>query len=103
VPESPGVVDQSDALGHERVEGGLLERSAQFGRPGGEPGEEGPASGLTAKDLRPYATSKAKEQGYSLEELKIGLAHTSVTTTEGYVQQHSTPVSQVTLRLPRRP
>lgn len=65
--------------------------------------KEGPASGLTAKDLRPYATSKAKEQGYSLEELKIGLAHTSVTTTEGYVQQHSTPVSQVTLRLPRRP
>jgi integrase len=61
-----------------------------------------PASGLTAKDLRPYAASAAKRQGYTLEELQVALAHTSVTTTEGYVQQHATPVSGVHLRLPTR-
>lgn len=62
-----------------------------------------PASGLTAKDLRPYATTVAKRQGYTLEQLKVALAHTSITTTEGYVQQHSTPVSEVRLQLPNRP
>jgi integrase len=61
------------------------------------------ASGLTAKDLRPYAASAAKRQGYTLEQLKEGLAHTSITTTEGYIQQHTTPVSAVQLRLPVRP
>jgi integrase len=63
----------------------------------------GPRSGLTAKDLRPYATSVAKRKGYTLEQLKAGLAHTSITTTEGYVQQHATPVSEVALDLPPRP
>lgn len=63
----------------------------------------GTRSGLTAKDLRPYATSVAKRQGYTLEQLKAGLAHRSITTTEGYVQQHATPVSEVALRLPARP
>jgi integrase len=47
----------------------------------------GPRSGLTAKDLRAYAASCAKAQGYTLEQLKAGLAHTTITTTEGYVQQ----------------
>jgi integrase len=63
----------------------------------------GPRSGLTAKDLRPYATSVAKRKGYTLEQLKAGLAHTSITTTESYVQQHATPVSEVALDLPPRP
>ncbi len=63
----------------------------------------GPRSGLTAKDLRAFAASCAKAQGYTLEQLKAGLAHTTITTTEGYVQQHTTPVSEVTLTLPPRP
>jgi integrase len=65
--------------------------------------ERGPRSGLTAKDLRAYSASCAKAQGYTLEQLKAGLAHTTITTTEGYVQQHTTPVSEVTLSLPPRP
>jgi integrase len=65
--------------------------------------KDGARSGLTAKDLRPYAASLAKRQGYTLEQLKEGLAHRSITTTEGYVQQHATPVSEVALRLPPRP
>ncbi len=63
----------------------------------------GPRSGLTAKDLRAFAASCAKAQGYTLEQLKAGLAHTTITTTEGYVQQHTVPVSEVTLTLPPRP
>jgi integrase len=62
-----------------------------------------PASGLTAKDLRPYAAKVAKRQGYSIEQLQVALAHTSVTTTEGYARQHITPVSAVTLHLPMHP
>ena len=62
-----------------------------------------PASGLTAKDLRPLAAKAAEKQGYTLEQLKVALAHTSVTTTEGYVRQHTTPTSAITLRLPPRP
>jgi hypothetical protein len=64
---------------------------------------KGPRSGLTAKDLRAYSASCAKAQGYTLEQLKAGLAHTTITTTEGYVQQHTTPVSEVTRSLPPRP
>ena len=61
------------------------------------------ASGFTAKDMRAYAASSAERQGYTLRQLQLGLAHTSITTTEGYVQQHKTPVSEVALRLPERP
>lgn len=60
-------------------------------------------SGLTAKDLRAYSASCAKAQGYTLEQLKAGLAHTTITTTEGCVRQHTTPVREVTLALPPRP
>lgn len=58
--------------------------------------------GLNPKDLRAYAASRASRLGYHLEQLKVGLAHTTITTTEGYVQQHSVPVSQVVLTLPER-
>lgn len=58
------------------------------------------ATGLNPKDLRPYAASRAKAAGYTLEQLKVGLAHTTITTTEGYVQQHTVPVSQIVMSLP---
>ena len=61
------------------------------------------ASGFTAKDLRAYASSSANQQGYSFEKLKTALAHARIATTEGYVQQHTTPVSEVVMRLPNRP
>jgi integrase len=83
-----------------------IDRAAEIAglAPPRKPGQSKPsASGYTAKDLRPYATSVANRQGYTLEQLKIGLAHASITTTEGYVQQHTTPVSAVLLKLPPRP
>jgi integrase len=85
--------------------GSALERAAEAaGYTTRSPGaKHAPASGLTAKDLRPFAAKAADKQGYTLEQLKIALAHTSVTTTEGYVRQHTTPTSAITLRLPARP
>jgi integrase len=58
--------------------------------------------GLNPKALRPYAATSAKKQGYDLAQLQVGLAHTSVKTTEGYVHQHEVPVSAISLALPQR-
>lgn len=65
-------------------------------------GKQRPLLGLNPKSLRPYAATAAKRQGYGIEQLQVALAHTSVTTTEGYVQQHEVPVSAVMLQLPVR-
>jgi len=46
--------------------------------------------------------TEADKQGYSMKELKTGLAHTIMATTESYVHQHSTPVSSIRLRAPER-
>jgi integrase len=62
-----------------------------------------PEGGYTAKDLRPFAATCAKAQGFTLEQLQVQLAHTSIGTTEGYIQQHHIPVSEVALTLPRKP
>jgi integrase len=59
-----------------------------------------PGSGLTAKNLRHYAASTAKRQGYRSEKLQVAFAHTRVTTTERYVQRYATPVSGVHVCLP---
>jgi integrase len=61
------------------------------------------AIGLNPKALRPFAATMAKKLGFSLEQLQVGLAHTSQTTTEGYVQRHEIPVSEVMMELPPRP
>lgn len=58
--------------------------------------------GLNPKALRPYATTLAKRQGYSTEQLKDNLVHTSIKTTEGYIQRHDVPVSAVKIALPSR-
>lgn len=57
--------------------------------------------GVTTRDIRPFALTTAKRMGYHMEELQVAAAHTSVTTTEGYIRQHEKPVSVVRLKLPR--
>ncbi len=57
---------------------------------------------LNPKALLPYAVTSAKHQGYSLEQLKVARAHTNISTTEGYIQSHDVPVSEVALALPPR-
>lgn len=58
--------------------------------------------GLSPKSLLPFAVTSAKKR-YSIEQLKVGRAHRSVKTTEGYVQTHEVPVSEVRMVLPPRP
>lgn len=62
----------------------------------------GKATGLNPKALRPFAVTVARKQGFSLDQLQVGLAHTSQQTTEGYVQQHDVPVSEIAMTLPER-
>lgn len=59
---------------------------------------DGAPIGLNPKALRPFASTEAKKQGYTIEQLQVGLAHTSLGTTEGYVHRHEKPVSVVRLR-----
>jgi integrase len=58
---------------------------------------------LNPKALRPFAATMAKKAGYTLEQLQVGLAHTTIGTTEGYIQTHEVPVSEVMMTLPDRP
>lgn len=58
-------------------------------------------SNLTIKDLRAKYTSDARRRNYSIEDLRESLAHSSGTTTEGYVKQRSVGRSKVELTLPK--
>jgi integrase len=59
--------------------------------------------GLNPKALLPFAMTQAKKQGATTPQLQVGRAHASITTTEGYIHAHETPVSEVVLRLPANP
>lgn len=57
----------------------------------------------TIKDLRAKALTDARRAGYDLNALQLAAAHSSVTTTEGYVRRFDEPVSTVQLALPALP
>lgn len=59
-------------------------------------------AGVTPKDLRATAATWADAEGYTLQELKVGLAHTTISTTEGYVKGRAAPTSAVRMRLPAK-
>jgi integrase len=54
----------------------------------------------TIKDLRAKALTDAKELGYTIEEIKVAAAHSSITTTQGYIKTKEIPQSVVELPLP---
>lgn len=58
--------------------------------------------GLNAKDLRPYASTCAEAQGYTRREIQRHMAHRRQGTTDIYLDQHTTPVSGIALRLPEQ-
>lgn len=60
----------------------------------------GQATGLSPKSIRAYAATRAEAQGISLREIQRRLAHASQGTTEGYIQRHDTPISDIDMRLP---
>ncbi len=53
----------------------------------------------TIKDLRAKALTDAKRLGYSLEQLQVAAAHSSIGTTEGYMRPFDEPRSSVELAL----
>lgn len=59
-------------------------------------------SGLVPKDILASSMSDAEESGYTTEELQKGRAHTSVTTTEGYLKQRREMESPIELTLPKK-
>lgn len=59
-------------------------------------------SGFVPKDVLASSMSDAHESGYTTEELQKGRAHTSVTTTEGYLKQRRELESPIELRLPKK-
>lgn len=59
-------------------------------------------SGVTTRDIRPYALTMAEKQGYALSDLRKAAAHTTVTTTEGYLDQYRNVVSPVRMMLPAK-
>lgn len=58
-------------------------------------------SGVTLKDIRAKAATDAKNAGYSEEQIKVGLAHTTTSTTRDYIRSREVPVSEVILKLPK--
>lgn len=62
----------------------------------------GHTTGLSPKSIRPYASTRAVEIGYDLKDLQPRLAHADRSTTEGYVQRHHVPVSDIDMPLPTR-
>jgi hypothetical protein len=60
-------------------------------------------NGATVKDLRAKALTDAERAGYSIEQLRIMAAHSSISTTEKYFKKRRVAVNQVTLSLPRKP
>lgn len=57
---------------------------------------------VTTRDVRPYALHMMEEMGYDLREIQKSAAHSSVTTTEGYLDQHRERLSDAWIPLPER-
>lgn len=57
-------------------------------------------SGYILKDVRSKAASDAKKAGYTEEQIKVALAHTTTDTTRDYIRGQDAPLSEVILTLP---
>lgn len=54
----------------------------------------------TLKDLRAKALTDAKRDGYAIEQISVGAAHTDTDMTEQYIKRRTTPTSELLLTLP---
>ncbi len=60
-------------------------------------------TGVSLKDIRATAASAAKEDGFSEEQIKVGLAHTDIKSTRDYLRNHEAPpVSEIIVKLPAK-
>lgn len=60
-------------------------------------------TGVTTRDVRPFALTNAEKLGYILEDLRKAAAHTTVDTTEGYISGYRETISPVHLPALTRP
>lgn len=60
-------------------------------------------TGVTTRDVRPYALAAMKKLGFSEGEIQLAAAHTTFATTQGYLNQHRDRHSNARLPLPERP
>ena len=64
--------------------------------------ERAGVAGLTLKDIRSKAASDAKKAGYTVEEIQVGLVHSEIGSTKGYIKNQAAPVSTVIMKFPSR-
>lgn len=57
-------------------------------------------TGVTTRDVRPFALTTAEAMGHSMEDLRKAAAHTTVDTTEGYIAGYREVISPVELQPP---
>ena len=60
------------------------------------------ARGVTTRHVRPFALHEMERLGYNVREIQKAAAHASITTTEGYLDQHRDRLSDARLPLPPR-
>jgi integrase len=58
--------------------------------------------GVTTRHVRPFALHEMERLGYDVREIQKAAAHASITTTEGYLDQHRDRLSDARLPLPTR-
>jgi integrase len=58
---------------------------------------------ITTRDVRPFALHQMEKAGYDIREIQKAAVHSSVTTTEGYLEQHRDRLSDARVPLPQRP
>lgn len=63
----------------------------------------GITAAVTTRDIRAFALTTAEKMGYALDDLRKAAAHTTTSTTEGYLDQYRQVVSPVRLAAPERP
>jgi integrase len=59
--------------------------------------------GVTSRHVRPFALKAMEDLGVDIREIQKAAAHASVTTTEGYLDQHRDRLVDVRLALPPKP
>lgn len=65
--------------------------------------EKAGVASVTTRHVRPFALKAMEDMGVDLREIQKSAVHASVTTTEGYLDQHRDRVVDVRLKEPERP
>lgn len=58
---------------------------------------------ITTRDIRSFALAQMERMGVDMREIQKVAAHSTIATTEGYLEQHRDRLSDVRMPLPNRP